>query len=311
MTLFRSRLTRIFCAAGAALCALLVALAVPAFAEPVQEFNVQLKDIKPDGRYVVVFTANAYDTTGEQPPLVTDNQFRVAAGIRIRPEFRTKDYQCDVNAVREALVTPDGNLTYTQRLRDLAGTLKRTKSKLRPAIVPRVETCARAQIGSGKVAADVRPIFKELVPANFFVYLAKPKNKGAEVAFSVLVVLDENGWLYKQSPTLRTFRLALTFPAYWEPSADGRFGYRFVLPGGGAGGVRASVSELEVTLPGITQTKCEKKKKGKCISSKKLFWITQPTCPASGQLRFESDYVYETGFKTTKGLDLPCPRFQL
>jgi hypothetical protein len=311
MTPLRTRLTRTFCATGAVLCALLVALAVPAFAEPVQEFNVQLKDIKPDGRYVVVFTANAYDTTGEQPPLVTDNQFRVAGGIRVRPEFRTKDYQCDVNAVREALVTPDGNLTYTQRLRDLAGTLKRTRSKLRPAIVPRLETCIRANIGSGKVAADVRPIFKELVPANFFVYLAKPKNKGAEIAFSVLVVLDENGWLYKQSPTLRTFRLALTFPGYWEPSADGRFGYRFVLPGGGAGGVRASVSELEVTIPGITQTKCVKKKKGKCLSSKKLFWITQPTCPTSGQVRFESDYVYETGFKITKGLDLPCPRFQL
>src|SRR3954468_18346475 len=124
MTPLRTRLTRIFCATGAALCLLLAALAVPAFAEPVQEFNVQLKDIKPDGRYVVVFTANAYDTTGEQPPLVTDNQFRVAGGIRVRPEFRTQDYQCDVNAVREALVTPDGNLTYTQRLRDLAGTLK-------------------------------------------------------------------------------------------------------------------------------------------------------------------------------------------
>ena len=135
----------------------------------------------------------------------------------------------------------------------------------------------------------------------------------------MLVVLDENGWLYKQSPTLRTFRLALTFPAYWEPSADGRFGYRFVLPGGGAGGVRASVSELKVTLPALTQTKktvtCLKKSKGKCMKSKteskKLFWITQPTCPTSGQLRFESDYVYETGFKTTKAIDLPCPRFQL
>jgi hypothetical protein len=301
-----------FCATAALPCVAALALSAgPALADPVQEFNVQLKDIRPDGRYVVVFTANAYDTTGEPPPLVTDNQFRVAGGIRIRPEFRTKDYQCDVDAVREALVTPDGNRNYTQRLRDLAGTLKRTRSKLRPAIVPKVETCARAQIGAGHVMADVRPIFKELVPANFFVYLAKAKNKGAEVAFSVLVVLDENGWLYKQSATLRTFRLALTFPAYWEPSADGRFGYRFVLPGGGAGGVRASVAELTVTLPGLTQKKCVKKRKGKCTSSKKLFWITQPTCPASGQVRFESDYVYETGFKTTKAIELPCPRFQI
>ena len=82
--------------------------------------------------------------------------------------------------------------------------------------------------------------------------------------------------------------------------------------------MRASVAELKVTLPGLTQVKktvtCLKKSKGKCTKSKteskKLFWISQPTCPASGQLRFESDFVYETGQKGTTGLDLPCPRFQ-
>ena len=114
-----------------------------------------------------------------------------------------------------------------------------------PATAKKLETCARAQIGEGNVIADVRPIFKEPVPANFFVYLAKPQKKGADAAFSVLVVLDENGWLWKESQTLRTFRLALTLNAFWEPTADGRFGYRFVLPGGGAGGVRASVAELQ------------------------------------------------------------------
>ncbi|HMS63287.1 MAG TPA: hypothetical protein PKD63_13485, partial [Solirubrobacteraceae bacterium] len=54
--------------------ALLLALLSPAAiaqAAPVQEFNVQLKDVKPDGRYTIVFTANSFDTSGEPPPLLT------------------------------------------------------------------------------------------------------------------------------------------------------------------------------------------------------------------------------------------------
>ena len=59
--------------------------------------------------------------------------------------------------------------------------------------------------------------------------------------------------------------------------------------------------------------KCLKKSKGKCVKnkteSKKLFWITQPTCPASGQLRFESDFVYETGLKGNDGNRRRLPAF--
>ncbi len=313
---------RCFSVKGVFVCALVAAflsLTGVAGADPVQEFNVQIKDIKPDGRYTIVFTANSYDTTGEQPPLVTDNIFRFAAGVKIRPEFLTKDYQCNVDRVSEALLVPDGKLNYTQRLRNLPASLKRTRSKLPAATATDVEKCARAQIGEGNVVADVRPVFKDPVPANFFVYLAKPKAKGADAAFSVLVVLDETSWLWKGSPFLRTFRLGLTIDLFDEPSADGRYGYKLILPGGGAAGVRASVVELRVTTPGLTQLKttvtCLTKKKSKCIkrkvTSKKLFWLTQPTCPASGQLGFESFYKYETGLSQTRTVDLPCPRFQL
>ena len=302
-----------------ALLSALFLLPAAAMAEPIQEFNVQIKDIKPGGEYTIVFTANSYDTTGEQSPLVTDNIFRFAGGVKIRPEFLTKDYQCPVDDVRAALLTPDGALTYTPRLRNLAATLKRTRKRLDPKIAKGVETCARSQVGEGNVIADVRPSLKDPVAANFFVYLAKPKSKRAAAAFTVLIVLDEGGWLYKESATLRTFRLALTIEMFDEPSADGRYGYRVVLPGGGAGGVRASVAELRVTTPGLSQIKktvtCLKKKKGKCVkkkvSSEKIFWLTQPTCPASGLLSFESFYKYETGQETTKNVELPCPRFQL
>jgi hypothetical protein len=296
-----------------------LALAPVAAAEPIQEFNVQIKDIKPGGQYTVVFTANSYDTTGEPPPLVTDNIFRFAAGVRIRPEFLTKGYHCKVDSVREMLLTPDGKLGFTARLRKLAATLKRVRSKLPPAKAREVETCIRAQIGEGNVIADVRPTFDRPVPANFFVYLAKPKAKGADAAFGIIVVLDENGWLFKEAPLLRTFRLPLHIDLFDEPSSDGRYGYKLILPGGGAGGVRASVAELRVTTKGISQTKktitCQTRSKGRCtkrkVATKKLFWLTQPTCPTSGQLGFESFYKYETGTTFTKTVDLPCPRFQL
>ena len=47
------------------------------------------------------------------------------------------------------------------------------------------------------------------------------------------------------------------------------------------------------------------------VSTQKLFWLTQPTCPASGQLPFQGFYRYETGQETTHDSQLPCPRFQL
>ena len=53
---------------AAALLGLLMPVAA-AQAEPVQEFSYQLKDVKPDGRFTVVFTSRTYDTTGGIPPV--------------------------------------------------------------------------------------------------------------------------------------------------------------------------------------------------------------------------------------------------
>lgn len=316
-TRFRPRGVSFAAALTAVLALAVLALPSVAGAAPVQEFNVQLKDIRTDGRYTIVFTANSYDTTGEQPPIIKANTLRVAAGVKIRKDFLTKAYQCKADDVREALLASDGSRNYTSRLKNLSATYKRTRKRMPKKTAAGLKTCVRAQIGQGNVVADVRPTFKRPVPANFFVYLAKPTVKGADAAFSVLVVLDEKSWLWAESPFLRTFRLAFTVNMFYEPTSDGLYGYRVVLPDGGTGGVRASVAELRVTTPGVTKTKrtvkCLRKKKGKCtkrkVSKKKIFWLTQPKCPKSGLLDFKSDYVYETGLKETKAIQLPCPRF--
>ena len=74
----------------------LLALGVPAaLAEPVQQFSIQLKDLTADGRYSVVYTSNAFDTTGEAPPALEEASLRLAKGMTIRPEFRKPDRLCD------------------------------------------------------------------------------------------------------------------------------------------------------------------------------------------------------------------------
>lgn len=289
--------------------------ATPALAEPVQDFNVQLKDIKADGGYSIVLTGNSYDTTGLRPPIVTNDTLRLAGGIRVRPEFLTKAYQCDVDAVRQVVAMPDGKRTYTQKLRDLAGTLRRTRAKLPRALAEKLETCVRSQIGFGTSVGDVRPTFAEPTPTNFAVFLSKPATKKAEATFTSVVVLDEGGWLWKQAPLLRTFRLALPLNVFWQPG--GNYGYQLVLPGGGAGSIRASVAELTMTLTGLRKTqktfRCLSRSGGKCVKGrterKTIFWLTRPSCPSSRNLSFRSDFTYEGGLKQTKSIQIPCPRF--
>ena len=297
----------------------LLTLAPAAQAEPVQQFSLGLTDIKPAGRFTVVFRANSFDTTGAPPPLVTENTVRMAKGLTIRKEFLNKDYWCNPEKVALALIAPDPGKRYTERLANLAATLKRTRAKLRPGLEPFVKTCIRAQVGRGTVLADARPAFADPAPANIFLYLAKPKAKGAIAALGVLVVLAEDSPFYKNNPFLQTLRLNFLVDIFDEPTPDGRFGYKLVLPGGGAGGVRVSLAELEVKTPGLSQEQktvtCLQKKKGRCVkrkvTTKKLFWLTQPTCPASAQLPFQAFYKYETGATTTLDSLLPCPRFQL
>jgi hypothetical protein len=300
------------------LAAATLALPTLASADPVQEVNVQLQNIKPDGRYTVVFSANSFDTTGAPPPLVTANTVRLPAGIRIKPQFLTSKYQCKVEDVRDALVTPE-SISYQKRLENLAATLRRTRKKLTPKIAKGVEKCIGAAIGSGTVLADTRAAgFADPAPAHLYLYLAKPTVKGAKAAFGVLVVLDENSDFIKHNEFLKSLRLVYTVNIFDDPTPDGLYGYRLDLPAPGKVGVRVSLAELTVKTPGITDVKqtvtCLRKKKGKCAKRKltktSTFWLDKPTCPASGQLGFQAYYQYETGATTTQTVQVPCPRFE-
>jgi len=301
-----------------ALLLVLLSPAAVAQAAPVQEFNVQLKDVKPDGRYTIVFTANSFDTSGEPPPLLTSNTVRFAAGVNIRKEFMNSTYQCEVAKLRDALLSVQEDGYFFKRLDKLAATYKRIRARLAPDARKVVETCIRGQIGAGTVVVDARTVgLPDPLPAKLYLFLSKPQANGAFASFGIFAVLDESSPAIQAIGSLGTLKLVFATDLFNEPSADGLYGVKMVLPTGS--GLRISVAELKVTTPGITKQTIKKtcitKKKGKCVKSRSkvvssLFWLTQPTCPASGQVTFRSDYGYETGLATEKTIQVPCPRFQ-
>jgi hypothetical protein len=268
-------------------CVALAALVVPvsvAGADPVQEFTFQLKDIKPDGRFTVVFTSRTYDTSGGIPPKLLTTTLRLPAGAKFRREF-LKKYACNVKKLNE------------------------TKSP---------KTCAKSEVGRGTVLVDARPFLNDPIPANIYMYLAKGSQKGAVFSFAILGIPDQRAEVVRTIPVVRDTKVVVQTNFFNEPTPDGKFGYKLVIPNNAVQGVNISIAEVRVTTKGLTLTKkktsCAKKRGGKCVKKKvkrsKLFWFNQPPCPPSGQISFASEYDYESVADVVKTVTLPCPNFR-
>lgn len=290
-----------------------------AVAEPVQNFGFQIKDVKPDGRYGVVFSSSSYDTTGGPPPVLTANWVRFAAGISFRPEFLRRSALCDVEKLRDTLrENPEPKFAYGDQLKNLPATLKRLRARLKPALVKLLETCIAARSATGRVVVDARPVIPDVVPADLYLFLSPPTVKGAFASFGVLAVLDGSAPIVRDNPLIANQKFVFAANLFNDPTPDGLYGIRLLLPPGTVAGIKFSVAELRVDNPGITRvektTTCLRRKGRRCVrtkvTKKTLWWATRPTCPASGLLKFEATYVYETGLVATKLLQVPCPRFQ-
>ena len=306
-----------------ALVACFLSLIAMAGAAPVNEPNIQIKDVRPGGGYTIVFSANSYDTTGQQPPRLTSSSLRLAAGVTIRPQFLSSRYQCDAPKLSEiVVVNPEKSIAQSKRFANLAATLRRIRKKLTRVEVAIVEACIRAEIGQGVVVTDTRPFVADPIPAQLTLYLSKPTQKGAIASLGVLVTLDESAKSYREKSLLRLLG-PITFYAniFNEPSADGLYGYRLALPTPPTNlvlDVKISLAEVRVTARGLTQEKkvvtCVRRAgaacRGRKVTTQRTFWLTQPKCPVTGQLGFETSYTYETGLQITKKVDVPCPRFQ-
>ena len=304
---------------AAALLGLFVPLAA-AQAEAVQEFSYQLKDVKPDGRYTVVFSSRTYDTTGGIPPTVKQQFQRLPAGAVLNKAFLKKKYYCDADKLLKDLTTaPENNILFAKRVDKLASTIKRVKSRLNAKALKNAKTCAKSRLGEGTAQIDARPLFNELIPSVFYMFLGKPTQPGAIASIQIVGMPDEQSAVVKRLPgSVQATRVPLFLNFFNEPTG-GKYGYKLVLPTGPIAGVNISIAEVRATVRGLTLVKkkksCAKRKGKKCVRKKvkktNVFWFTRPTCPPSGKLSFESFYGYDDPTPDiTKTIELSCPNFK-
>jgi hypothetical protein len=141
---------------------------------------------------------------------------------------------------------------------------------------------------------------------------------GAVATFVIVALPDTTSPIVNSAGIIRDTKVVLGAHFFNDPTPDGRFGYRFEIPAGPVQGFRVSVAEVQATNPGFSvfkkKTKCKKKRKGKCVKKsvkkKRIFWFTEPKCPPSQQLPFQSFYAYENvATPQIKEVTVPCPRF--
>jgi hypothetical protein len=303
-----------------ALLGLLIPVAA-ALATPVQEFSYQLKDVKPDGRFTVVFTSRTYDTTGNIPPTIRENFQRLPAGAAIRKDFLKKKYYCNADKLLKDLQSaPENNILFARRVDKLSATVKRIRSRLNAKALKNADTCANSRIGEGTAAVDARPLFDELIPSVFYMFFGKGSQPGAVASIQILGMPDESTSVVKRLPgTVQATRVPFVLNFFNQPTPDGKYGYKLTLPTGPIAGINISIAEVRAVVRGLTlqkkKTTCLKRKGGKCTRKKvkktNVFWFTQPPCPPSGKLSFESFYGYDDPTPDiTKTIELSCPNFK-
>jgi hypothetical protein len=293
---------------------------VAALAYPVQEFSFQVKDVKPGGRFTVVYSSRTYDTSGGIPPALRESYVRLPRGAVIPKEFLTKRYQCDAGKLlRDLQSAPEQSVQFAKRVDKLSATIKRIRPRLDQRALRNAETCSRSRVGEGTAQLDARPVFDELIPAVFYIFVGKGTDRGAVASAQIIGMPDENSAVVKRLPTTaRQTRVSLALNLFNEPT-EGKYGYKLVLPAGPIGGVNISLTEVRAEAPGISLKKkkvtCIKRNRGRCVRTRvkktSLFWFTTPKCPQSGKLSFLAFYGYDDPVPDiTKRLEIPCPSFK-
>jgi hypothetical protein len=292
----------------AALCAVAVAQG-----EVVQDFSFQLRDVKPDGRYTVVFNSHSYESSGGIPAPLNENYIRLPKGAVVRSEFRNKKYYCDAKKLVDQVRMDKGNGRFTPYINKLLKG-KRTPPKNAKSLI---KTCRYARIGTGRVLVDARPYADDPIPADLMMFWTKPA-PGAAATFAIVGIPDETVPVVANNPTIRETVPVINASFFSDPTPDNLYDYKLVLPTGPINGIQISVAEVHVTTTGLTLTKkkvtCKKRRHGKCVKKKvkrtNIFWFTEPACPASGQLSFQAFYGYESAPDQIKTSTIPCPKFK-
>ena len=115
--------------------------------------------------------------------------------------------------------------------------------------------------------------------------------KGAVASFVAVGIPDERAAIVRDNPTIRETYPVVNVNFFNEPTPDGKYGYKVVLPTGPINGINISVERLKVTMPAFTlskkKVKCTKKRGGKCVkrkvTKKNIFMWTKPDCPRAAR----------------------------
>jgi hypothetical protein len=299
--------------------ALLAALGAVAVARGavVQEFGFQVKDVKADGRYTVIFDSRSYDSNGGVPDPLTANYIRLPKGAIFRKQFVDHKYYCDLRKLVDMLRTDHPNAPH---FNDLVNQTLRPPSKGRP-VPPRsarnvVAVCRFAHVGGGTALIDARPYADQPIPAHFEMFWAKP-GKGAAGSFAIVGSADESSPVVQRYPSIRDTHPLLSVDFVDDPTPDGLYQYKISLPVGPIAGINVSFAEVHAVTRGLTltarKTTCLARRRGRCtrrrVKKSNLFLFTRPTCPPSGQLSFQASYLYASRPTETKTISIPCPRF--
>jgi hypothetical protein len=257
-------------------------------AEPVQEFSFELRDVKPDGRFTVLYTQRSYDTTGAVPTQPNEFHLRLPAGAKLRKQFLSKRVFCDVKK------------------------LDKTRNP---------KSCRRSQVGTGRVLVDARPFITDQIPADLWLFLAKGTVRKAVASLAILGKQDQSAPVVRDIPVVRDFRAPIVYLNFFdEPTKDGTYGYKLAFGNSPTSGGTASfsIAETRVVNRGFTLTKrrstCLERRGRTCarrkVEKKRLFWFTPPRCPASGKVSFEAFFGYQSLPDIVRTTELPCPRFR-
>jgi hypothetical protein len=303
-----------------ALAVLVIPIAI-AHAEVSQEFSFQLKDVKRDGRFTVVFTSRTFDTTGGIPPVLKESYIRLPAGSKIPRTFLKKKYYCDVSKLLKDLQAnprPGNFYNRVANLKPFIKLLKNSRLASDRAALKNAEICESVHIGQGTAQVDARPLLEDQIPSKFVMFFGKGAS-GAVASIQILGMPDETSSVVRGLPiTIQQTRVPFVLNFINDPTPDGVYGYKIQFPTGPIAGVNISISEVNAVTKGLTLTKkkttCKKRRHGRCVKKKvkktNTFWFTRPACPASGKLSFQAFYGYDDPQPDiTKTVELSCPKF--
>ncbi len=293
-----------------------------ALAQPAQQLSFHWANVTAgSSRVMFDFTLQTYDTTGAVPPPLTDYYVRLPRGASVRRQFLVPRYQCNGPALRDALDAHPSGIPFTRQIADLRPfirSLVHSRSRADRAAVANATVCERSRVGGGTAQIDARhvtPVLSQLVPVRFAVFLSRGTAPGSIGGFAILGAAEEGSPIVQRFPVLAGVHAALAGSILNDPTPDGLYGYKLLLPKGRINGLDVSIAEVSASLHGLTIARgtCLKRNgRGRCTARQRadLDSFVLPQCPPSGLLSalLYAGYAPPTPSLSTE-IRLPCPTF--